>query len=270
MMQLSAAWQSSIIVFSLVLMLAASWLLYRYATSLLIVASIWSIYTAYSLPPIRLKERGTLGVLSVAFGEHVLFGLLAVSLVLECTGSSLASISGIWLAAFLGWSVTYGLRGIIWHQLCDIENDLRANCKTLAVLIGARNLTRIAEHYLFPVEVLCFALLLIFSQCYLSLFFLPLYAITEWMRCKYFTRNLIVAAPKPNPSFIMLEYYQIFFPLSFLIMGLLSDYTSVLLVAFFVVLFPAPIAQLVNQIRVISKCLVYDRIIAALRTVAKS
>lgn len=264
MMQLSPPFRWAAVACSVALNVIVALVLHRYPASLLLITAIWMTFAAYSMPPIRLKERGAIGLITIAVGEHVLLGLLAVSLVLETTGMPVASVPVSWLCAYLGWSAAYGLRGIIWHQICDIQGDQRAGCTTAGAAIGATSMARFGERYVFPVEVFCFILFLIFSHDRMGLVLLPVYAITEWLRCKYLNLNIAIAAPKPNMRFIMLEYYQIYFPLSFLGMALPSDRSARFIFVAFILIFPFPIRLLAHQIGHIFRWRVYDRIREAL------
>src|SRR5262249_18394386 len=98
----------------------------------------------------------------------------------------------------------------------------------------------------------------------MGLVLLPVYAITEWLRCKYLDLNIVIAAPKPNMRFIMLEYYQIYFPLSFLGMALPSDRSARFMFVAFILIFPGAIEPLVHQMGHIFRWRVYDRIRRAL------
>ena len=211
---------------------------------------IWILYTAYSLPPVRLKEKGALGALTVAIGEHLLANLLAVFVVVEVTG---CSISVPWLCLMCVWSVTYGLRGIIWHQLCDLDNDLKASVSTLGVQIGRESLQRLAEWFIFPIEVISFVALLALSQNALAWWLLAVYALAEFLRCRYLGSRMVIAAPKDCMRFALMEYYQLFFPLSFLLHNILSDKLSSVLTLMFVALFPFPVVIFAHHMRFVAK-----------------
>lgn len=264
MMQLSPPSRRAVVAGSVLLNAAAALALQRYPVSLLLLVANWITFVVYSVPPIRIKERGALGVIAIALGEHVLLGLLAVSLVLETTGMPLASAPAPWLLAYLGWSTAYGMRGIIWHQILEIQNDRRAGCKTLGASIGETRLARIGEWYVFPFEIFCFFLLLLLSHDSIFPVLLPIYAITEWLRCKCWGCNMVIAAPKPNMRFIMLEYYQIYFPFAFLILALRSDRSAIFLIVAFILIFPGPIGLLLRHMGIIFRWRVYEPIRIAL------
>lgn len=260
MMELSLPSRRAVVAGSVLLNAVVAWTLQRYPVSLLLLVANWMTFMVYSVPPIRIKERGALGVIAIALGEHVLLGLLAVSLVLETTRMPLASVPIPWLLAYLGWSTAFGMRGIIWHQILEVENDRTAGCKTLGALIGETNLAHIGEWYVFPFEIVCFFLLLLLSRDSLFVIFLPIYAFTEWLRRKCWGCNIVIATPKPNMRFIMTEYYQIYFPFSFLSLALHSDRSAIFLIIAFILIFPGAMAKLVREMGIIFRWNVYEPI----------
>lgn len=265
MMELSLPSRRAIVAGSVLLNAVVAWILQRYPVSVLLLVANWVTFALYSVPPIRIKERGALGVIAIALGEHVFLGLLAISLVLEVTGMPLVSVSIPWLLAYLGWSAAFGMRGIIWHQILDIEKDRRAGCKTLGAVIGKEGLAHIGKWYVFPFEMVCFFIFLFLSHDCIFVIFLPIYALTEWLRCKCWGCNIVIAAPRPNMRFIMTEYYQIYFPFSFLILALQSDHSAIFLIIPFVLIFPGALAKLVREMGIIFRWNVYESIRIALR-----
>jgi 4-hydroxybenzoate polyprenyltransferase len=89
----------------------------------------------YSIPPIRVKERGLLGIIADALAAHVYPALLALLIVQHLGLSSL----GPTLTVMIGlWSLATGLRGIISHQLQGAEHDQVAGLSTIMHRIGHR------------------------------------------------------------------------------------------------------------------------------------
>src|SRR5690349_9955647 len=104
-----------------------AWLWRDDAALLWCYLATWLAFSLYSLPPLRLKERGAAGVLCDAAGEHLFPALVAV--LLACRGAQRA-VNGSWIAAVAVWALAFGLRGIVWHQLTDIANDRAADFRT--------------------------------------------------------------------------------------------------------------------------------------------
>lgn len=229
---------------SIALNISVCFLLFGLKSAFCVFLIIWLNYTLYSLPPFRLKERGALGVLAIAIGEHLLAGLLAVFIFAEFISLTL---DPVWLFSVLAWSLCFGCRGIIWHQLADIKNDIQSNCVTFGVQVGETTLKRIGEFFIYPVEIGCFTIMLLSVNCPLSWVFLAVYCFTEYLRITKMDINLIIVDPAKNARFVMFEYYQIFFPLSFLFSGLTKDPGYVIVIALFLLFFAAPVALSVNH-----------------------
>lgn len=117
----------------------------------------WVVFTIYSAPPARLKTRGLPGVLADAAGASLLPCILAVLLGVQAVGRS---PDPLWLAAAAAWGFGWGLRGILWHQLADLDCDRRGRVRTFAQRHGARTARRLALWGAMPLELAGLAALL--------------------------------------------------------------------------------------------------------------
>lgn len=99
------------------------------------------LLVAYSVRPIRLKDRAAAGVLADALYAYVVPILL--------TGATFTEVAGAgappWqvVACVSAWMLLMGFRGILWHQIGDLAHDRRAGVRTLATRIGADRAGRI-------------------------------------------------------------------------------------------------------------------------------
>lgn len=82
----------------------------------------------YSVPYIRLKEKGILGLITDAIYAHVIPGIILLYILQEYTAISISLWTG-----FIAFTVLLGLRDIALHQLKDIENDKQSDTLTFAV-----------------------------------------------------------------------------------------------------------------------------------------
>lgn len=96
---------------------------YRDREVVLDVVLCYVLGTAYSLPPIRLKERGIAGLLGSAIAQRSL-----PALVIGAIWDSVDIITLWW--AFLGFLV--GMRYILIHQYQDLGTDARNGVRTFA------------------------------------------------------------------------------------------------------------------------------------------
>src|SRR5207237_4830600 len=90
-------------------------------------AGSWVVFSLYSLPPFRLKGRGFAGVLCDASGAHLFPALTAVLI-----ASGPGTHDRAWMAAAAVWAFSYGVRGILWHQLADRDSDALTGMQTFA------------------------------------------------------------------------------------------------------------------------------------------
>jgi 1,4-dihydroxy-2-naphthoate octaprenyltransferase len=216
---------------------------------------IWVVYTLYSLNPVRLKTRGAWGVGCIAGGEHLLAGLLGAFLVTERVSASSSTFGltpgfpWLWLLAWSVCSFGWGIRSIVWHQLGDFENDRISNTNTLVTQFGKERTRRAVECVVFPLELISLAAILILGGNALSWAFLALYSIMDWIRWRRLGLSMIVVAPSPNFRFVMLEYYQLFLPLSFLLTDALTSTQGWLFIALQLAVFPTPVRIFLNDVR---------------------
>src|SRR5690349_12438602 len=117
----------------------------------------WLAYTLYSVPPFRLKTRGAAGLVADAAGANLFPSLLAVIMAFRAGG---VAVDGIWLASAGLWSFAFGLRGILWHQLLDAENDQAAEVRTFVQRRSTRAGAAIGKFLVFPIELIALAAML--------------------------------------------------------------------------------------------------------------
>ncbi|HJP92407.1 MAG TPA: UbiA family prenyltransferase [Pyrinomonadaceae bacterium] len=174
----------------------------------------WIAFTLYSLPLIRLKNRGVFGLVADASGAHLFPTLLAVTIVYR---SHLESLDLIWFALVGVWSLSFGLRGILWHQLSDLHNDEKIGLQTFARRHKITWLRSLGNFVIFPIELCAFALILWRVNSRVALAFLCYYALLTFLRKRFWDVNPVVVVPKDRYHIVMQEYYELFFPLALLL-----------------------------------------------------
>ncbi|HEY4439763.1 MAG TPA: UbiA family prenyltransferase [Candidatus Elarobacter sp.] len=106
--------------------------------------------TLYSLPGVRLKERGLLGVFADAAGSHItptFFAFAEVgALVSGPANPALVTI-------FVLWATSLGIKGILYHQIADRANDELAGVSTFATGVDLRRLSSVLARYNLWVEL---------------------------------------------------------------------------------------------------------------------
>lgn len=214
--------------------LIVSGLLIQVPLALSIYIGNWLLFTIYSLPPIRLKNRSFLGGLAIAVGESLVPQMLAIFLVTHNTGKPL---SLIWLMAISIWSFASGFRSILWHQILDFENDHRAGIRTFAVDASIQTLQRIGKWIVFPIEFASFLTILVLANNIFNWIFLCLYFVTEWLRYYFWQLEIVIVQPSNKSRLILFEYYDLFYPLGFLIFSSCNHPNSLIILGIHLLLY---------------------------------
>lgn len=182
---------------------------------LILYSGSWVAFTLYSFPPIRCKERSSLGVLADACGAHLFPTLLAVAVVFRWTRQP---FDLIWLVSIGVWSFSFGIRGILWHQLSDLPYDESINLRTFARAHRRESLQRLGNFIIFPVELTAFAVMLLHTRCIVAITLLGFYPVLNFLRGRLYGSSFCVVEPKPKFHHILMhEYYEVFFPLVYIL-----------------------------------------------------
>jgi 4-hydroxybenzoate polyprenyltransferase len=118
------------------------------AGALITVAEI-ALPAAYSIPPVRFKERRWLGVAADGLAAHVYPAVLALIAVDHWSLRPLTTLLAVSVAV---WAAAAGARGILSHQLHTAERDAAAGLRTVVHDLGARRLERAIAFGLIPLE----------------------------------------------------------------------------------------------------------------------
>jgi hypothetical protein len=106
--------------------------------------------TLYSVPGIRLKERGLWGVFSDAAGSHItptLFAFAVASVFVPGPANAVV------LTAVLLWATVLGIKGILYHQIADRAADEVAGVATFAASLDFSHLSTALARYNLLVEL---------------------------------------------------------------------------------------------------------------------
>jgi 4-hydroxybenzoate polyprenyltransferase len=215
--------------------LVAVWYLRNYPLTLALYGADWLAFTLYSTPPFRLKVRGAWGVAMDASGAHLLPTLWTASLIAEATSHG---VPELFLCTLAVWSLTVGLRGILWHQLSDRENDRRGQVATFAARANPVSIHRFVAWITFPLEVLALGLILLQVHTPWVWVMLGVYLAVEWLTHYCWGIDLVLVQTTPRYRIVFGEYYQLQYPLGFLL-GLAQQWWDAWwLIALQLLLFP--------------------------------
>lgn len=174
-------------------------------TSRIAYAAIWITWTLYSAPPVRTKNRKIWGVFCDAAGSHFWPTALVIGI-----------SNWDWLtqpelpAIALVWSILWGFRGIIWHQLGDYDGDLRSGVHTLVNTLGKERTIKIFVAFVFPLEIMAFIALNVFVP-FGVLSFACFVAFTSW---KYaLTQKELKVIESGSSILLLFDWYVVGLPL---------------------------------------------------------
>jgi len=206
--------------------------------------STWLAFALYSLPPIRLKERGAAGVLCDAAGEQLFPALVA--LFLACRGSHRA-VSDAWVASVAVWALAYGLRGIIWHQLTDVDNDRAAGFGTFARR-HPRAAPLIGTFVVFPLELCALAAMLWQIGSAWAPAFLVLYVLYAVWSARRWNTAPVIVVPKPRFFIVLHQFYSDLFPVALLITASVRHRRDLIVLAAHLLLFPRRVVHAIRRL----------------------
>lgn len=152
------------------------------AVALLAFNYLWP--TIYSVPVLRLKERGLFGVACDALGSHVTPTLFVLALFAAAAPDDTGP-APIAIVATL-WAAVLGIKGILHHQIEDRENDIRSGLVTFATRADIGSLQRFLTRFNLLVELPVSALFAVMAApwCPLAIAALLLYAGSETAKYK--------------------------------------------------------------------------------------
>lgn len=216
--------------------IAFGYFIYPDLKGLFFFAMAWLVFSLYSIPPVRLKKRGIWGVFCDALGAHFFPTMLIASNLIYYTH---AHVDILWYIAVGIWSLSYGLRGILWHQFYDRENDLRSGTTTFASRIQPKNF-KVQEILIFTLEMLSFATILFYIINIWIVLSIVIYLILTAIRRFSFGYQLcIIITPSSSPyQLIMNDYYLVLFPLSILFTAALNYKYGWIILCGHLLLFP--------------------------------
>jgi 4-hydroxybenzoate polyprenyltransferase len=211
----------------------------------------WLAFSLYSLPPFRLKRRGLAGVLADACGAHLFPTLLAVVLVSRSSGRAL---DAAWLAAIATWAFACGLRGILWHQLVDREDDARIGVSTFATRHRPDNVAKAGAFFVFPLELAALGVIFVRVDDVFPVVALASYTMLSLFRHRLWGTDAIIVRPKPRSHLVLHEFYEAFLPAGLLIGSAVHHPVDLLILVAHLALFPQRAGRAVKDLwRMISR-----------------
>jgi MoaA/NifB/PqqE/SkfB family radical SAM enzyme/4-hydroxybenzoate polyprenyltransferase len=127
----------------------------------ILVCACYVLAVVYSLPPLRLKERGWWGLISASAAQRSLPALIAAAVFDHINWDV-----GIFAILYL----LIGLRWILIHQIEDFNNDLKTGVQTYVTQQKDNIHLKSLQKCIFGMEVLCLVILLTYLGWILPVF----------------------------------------------------------------------------------------------------
>jgi len=214
--------------------------------SLLLAAygAAWLAFSAYSLPPLRLKTRGIFGVMADASGAHLFPALVAALLAFRAQGTA---PDLLWLALVALWAGAFGVRGILWHQLSDEEADRIGQVRTFVQRHGGRWARAIGARLMFPLECAALFALLWRLDDRIPFVALVLYAFLVIFKLERFEMHAAIVQPRARHLILLNDYYEVFLPVSLLVASALAHPADWIVLALHCLVFPGRLSQVISD-----------------------
>jgi hypothetical protein len=212
----------------------------------LFYAAAYIAFTLYSLPPFRFKKRGMAGIIADALGSQVFPTLFIAICFYQRTHQQIPVLSSAFLAI---WLFCFGMRGILWHQLADKENDKTSGLVTIVQKINEVQLARLATGIV-VVEITAFATYVLLNSLFSIIPGLLVYLVYNWLLQKCFQVEQVLVSPKNKGYRIFLfEYYQVFLPLSVLIVCVYKNPVNITGLLLHCLLFPSNMLKILGEVK---------------------
>lgn len=193
--------------------------LLKHTEALLYYLIAYLCFTLYSAKPFRFKHRGLPGIFADASGSQ-LFPTLYV-----------ASASWFYLdiqedlISFLSigvWSLSFGLRGILYHQFNDKENDKQSGINTLPQIMTPKQ-TLVIEILIATLEVSALCTFMILQVPLASGIAFTIYALFLIRLYKHGVQLVFINRTSERYTFLMSELYQVILPLVLLVLCVIKS-----------------------------------------------
>jgi 4-hydroxybenzoate polyprenyltransferase len=239
--------QRSVVMFALICVaFLFSWFMRNNLLAVTMYIASYVSFTLYSVPPFRFKKRGILGLFADASGSQM-FPTLFTAAYMSVQFHYKLSITDLSLIAI--WSLCFGLRGILWHQFHDLENDRRSGLRTIVQQMSS-TMTKIVGRSILFLEVS--ALLVFLFRLGNIYFFYALIIYLAYMLYRRMKTNLEVIIVKYTTNhfdIVMNVFYQVFLPVSILIAATINNPNFAILLALHILFFHQGVLQIFKNLR---------------------
>jgi len=220
---------------------------FRKYTTFLLAAELF-LFIAYALPPLRLKEKGFLGIVTDSLYAHTIPAILAAFTFQAIKGLEKPLWSPVLIALFV-WQFSLGIRNILFHQIVDCENDEHSGINTFVTKYSTTYVERLLTRLVIPIEVLSFITfysLLVFENLFFLLGVL-LFAIFFIAEFKYFKMKTTAFYSK-FCYFVLDDFYIEWMPIIILVALCFKDIWFLFLLLIHFIFFKNCIKRILKNI----------------------
>lgn len=244
--KLPPTYQSIIVASTVVLQIIVLIILSKYTFAVVFYLLSISSYSLYSIPPFRFKLNRYLGILTDALGAHCFASLFLLTYTCEIAN---INVEYNWLVVLAVWSLSYGIRGIFWHQFIDKDADFRTGVMTLANTLNTKKINAIVL-IVFMIETIFLLYIMYYFKSWLVVIFLLFYLLVAFTRHFLYRSKIILARPTSRHFQILFsEYYEFYLPISLLILNTQICSTTLFIVLLQLLLFPKIIVTMFVELK---------------------
>jgi hypothetical protein len=191
---------------------------------------------AYSMPPLRIKERKWMGVFADAAAAHVYPAILSIIIASQWDAGA---IRGTLIVPVVFWSLMLGLRGILTHQLLEADRDRESGLITVVHDHGAGALVKWLKYLVAPIEIASLTAVVLQSSVGAVFWCLVfVYTVIETLRSIAGHRVLLFSkSGTRHVPFLSNNFYQVWGPLAVMADVATGERLQLLLLLLFAALF---------------------------------
>tara|TARA_Y100000385_G_scaffold291069_1_gene367036 strand:- start:1584 stop:2630 length:1047 start_codon:yes stop_codon:yes gene_type:complete len=210
----------------------------------------YAVFIAYSLKPVRGKERGYTGIILGALGDACLPSLFVLGFCAYALQISFALETYVALGL---WSLSIGVKYMTWHQLLDKDRDLKNGISTFVSQQGGNTASTLVYALWWPLELFIFALFMVKFSSVILWIALAMQISLELLRWLCMGRPVVILYNPKHHTIVLQEFYELFLPLSIITILINIDGSHWALTIAFTLLFLPKMLRLFREIYIAFK-----------------
>ena len=205
----------------------------------------YAVFIAYSLKPLRGKERGYTGIILGALGDACLPSLFILGFCAYALQISFALETYVALGL---WSLAIGVKYMTWHQLLDKDRDLKNGISTFVSQQGGSTASTLVYALWWPLELFTFSLFMVKFSSAILWIALAMQLSLELLRWLCMGRPIVILYDPKHHTIVLQEFYELFLPLSIITILINMDGSHWALTIVFTLLFLPKMLRLFREI----------------------